>query len=95
MDDLGGMTEEEQIEMAIRMSMQQDAAPQEEPMATEGNSNHFVVKLRKNNIVIGYSDSILITSDPSEKIKNLSLNNQYKIPFKWKPEFFHIYDRIN
>merc|ERR1712134_108406 len=35
MDDLGGMTEEEQIEMAIRMSMQQDAAPQEEPMATE------------------------------------------------------------
>lgn len=47
MDDLGGMTEEEQIEMAIRMSMQQDAAPQEEPMATEGNSNHFVVKLRK------------------------------------------------
>ena len=46
MDDLGGMTEEEQIEMAIRMSMQQDAAPQDEPMATEGNSNHFVVKLR-------------------------------------------------
>lgn len=34
MEDLGGMTEEEQIEMAIRMSMQQDAAP-EEPMATE------------------------------------------------------------
>ena len=41
MDDLGGMTEEEQIEMAIRMSMQQDAAPQEEPMATEGKQNDF------------------------------------------------------
>ena len=41
MDDLGGMTEEEQIEMAIRMSMQQDAAPQEEPMATEGKQSDF------------------------------------------------------
>ena len=42
MDDLGGMTEEEQIEMAIRMSMQQDSAPQEEPMATEGKQNDIL-----------------------------------------------------
>ena len=89
MDDLGGMTEEEQIEMAIRMSMQQDAAPQEEPMATEGKSNHFLSNdekiTKKNNnwtLVIGYSDSILMTTHPSAKSKKLSLNNNYKIPLK-------------